>query len=139
VRLSVAELSGRTVRYGYDDLYRLTQESISCSTAALGCGAAAGAVSYQYDATGNRKQLSSTLPAVPATGLLNYDANDRVSTQVFDNNGNTINNGTQNVYDFENRLVQRGNVQITYDGEGSLRDRQWDSIPKVMYRPEQLR
>jgi hypothetical protein len=26
-RLSVAELSGRTVNYGYDDLYRLTSET----------------------------------------------------------------------------------------------------------------
>ena len=28
-RLSVAELSGRTVTYGYDDLYRLTSETIA--------------------------------------------------------------------------------------------------------------
>ena len=28
-RLSVAELSGRTVTYGYDDLYRLTSETVA--------------------------------------------------------------------------------------------------------------
>ena len=100
-RLSVQELSGRTVQYGYDDLYRLTSETIA------GSATQNGTVSYQYDAVGNRKQLNSTLPAVP-TGLLNYDANDRIATQVYDNNGNTVNNGIQNVYDFENRLVQRG-------------------------------
>jgi YD repeat-containing protein len=112
-RLSVSELSGRTVQYTYDDLYRLTSETIAGAAAAQN-----GTVSYQYDAAGNRKQLNSTLPAVP-TGLLNYDANDRIATQVYDNNGNTINNGLQNVYDFENHLVQRGNVQIVYDGDGN--------------------
>jgi len=50
-------------------------------------------------------QLNSTLPAIPASNLLNYDSN-----------GNTIFNGQQNVYDFENRLVQRGGVSIIYDG-----------------------
>ncbi|HET6844863.1 MAG TPA: RHS repeat-associated core domain-containing protein [Candidatus Angelobacter sp.] len=110
-RLSVQELSGRTVQYAYDDLYRLTSETIAGATAQN------GTVSYQYDAVGNRKQLASTVAAIPATGLLNYDANDRLSTQLYDNNGNTVNNGTLNVYDFENRLVRRGNVSIVYDGD----------------------
>ena len=70
-RLSVAELSGRTVAYGYDDLYRLTSENVSGDP-----GGKNGAVSYQYDSVGNRVQRNSTLPAVVATGLLNYDAND---------------------------------------------------------------
>jgi RHS repeat-associated protein len=112
-RLSVQELSGRTVQYAYDDLYRLTSETIAGATAQN------GTVTYQYDAVGNRKQLTSTVAAIPATGLLNYDANDRISTQLYDNNGNTVNNGTQNVYDFENRLVRRGNVTIVYDGDGN--------------------
>jgi len=113
IGLSVQELSGRTVQYAYDDLYRLTSETIA------GAAAQNGTVNYQYDAVGNRKQLTSTVAAIPATGLLNYDANDRLSTQLYDNNGNTVNNGTQNVYDFENRLVRRGNVQIVYDGDGN--------------------
>jgi RHS repeat-associated protein len=112
-RLSVQELSGRTVQYAYDDLYRLTSETIA------GASVQNGTVNYQYDAVGNRKQLTSTVAAIPATGLLNYDANDRISTQLYDNNGNTVNNGTQNVYDFENRLVRRGNVTIVYDGDGN--------------------
>src|SRR6266700_465912 len=102
-RLSMAELSGRTVQYGYDDLYRLTSENIVCGTGTPAC--APGAVSYSYDSVGNRLQLISTLSAVPASGLLNYDANDRTSTDVYDANGNTVFNGQQNVYDFENRLV----------------------------------
>jgi len=112
-RLSVAELSGRTVRYGYDDLYRLASESIS------GAAAQNGIVSYQYDAAGNRLRIDSTVSAIPASGLLNYDANDRTATDVYDNNGNTVNNGIQNVYDFENHLVQRGGVSLVYDGDGN--------------------
>jgi len=41
-RLSVAELSGRTVTYGYDDLYRLTSENVSGDP-----GGKNGVVSYQ--------------------------------------------------------------------------------------------
>ncbi len=113
----MAELSGRTVQYGYDDLYRLTSENIVCGTGTPAC--APGAVSYSYDSVGNRMQLNSTLSAVPASGLLNYDANDRTSTEVYDANGNTTFNGQQNVYDFENRLIQRGGVTIVYDGDGN--------------------
>jgi len=38
---------------------------------------------------------------------------------VFDSNGNTTFNGQQNVYDFENRLVQAGGVNLVYDGDGN--------------------
>jgi hypothetical protein len=49
----------------------LTSETIASEPNAIN-----GAVSYTYDSVGNRKQLTSSLPPVPA-GLLNYDANDR--------------------------------------------------------------
>jgi RHS repeat-associated protein len=112
-RLSVVELSGRNVNYGYDGLYRLTSESIA------GASAQNGNINYQYDPVGNRKQLSSTVSAIPSD-LLNYDANDRLSTDLYDNDGNTINTGgIGNVYDFENHLVQRGNVFVVYDGDGN--------------------
>jgi RHS repeat-associated protein len=113
-RLSVAELSGRSVNYTYDDLYRLTSETIS------GAASQNGAISYQYDSVGNRLQRNSTVPAIPATGLLNYDANDRTSTDPYDANGNLLNAGSgSNVYDFENRLVQSGAVKLVYDGDGN--------------------
>jgi len=79
-----------------------------------------GQVSYTLDNVGNRLQRNSTLPPITATGLLNYDSNDRVSTDSYDANGNTIvNSGQTNVYHFENRLVQRGGVKIVYDGDGN--------------------
>jgi YD repeat-containing protein len=78
----LASVSGRTVNYGYDDLYRLTSETIA------GAASQNGNISYQYDSVGNRHQRNSTLPAIPATGLLNYDANDRTATDPYDPNGN---------------------------------------------------
>jgi RHS repeat-associated protein len=102
------------VNYAYDDLYRLTSETIS------GGASQNGTVGYQYDSVGNRLQRNSTVPAIPATGLLHYDANDRVSTDPYDNNGNLLSAGAgSNVYDFENRLVQAGGVILTYDGDGN--------------------
>jgi hypothetical protein len=71
------------VNYGYDDLYRLTSETIAGDTRGQN-----GHVSYTLDTVGNRLQRTSTVPAVVATGLLNYDPNDRVSTDSFDANGN---------------------------------------------------
>jgi RHS repeat-associated protein/uncharacterized repeat protein (TIGR01451 family) len=114
-RLNVAELSGRTVQYGYDDLYRLTSETLGGDPAGHN-----GAISYTYDAVGNRVSRNSTLPAIPATGLLNYDANDRISTDPYDTNGNLLNGGVgSNRFDFENRLVSAGGVTIVYDGDGN--------------------
>jgi RHS repeat-associated protein len=111
-RLSVAELGTRTVQYSYDALYRLTSETIA------GASGQNGTISYAYDAVGNRLQQNSTVPAVPAS-LLAYDENDRITTQVYDANGNTLSDGFSNVYDFENHLVQRRGVTIVYDGDGN--------------------
>lgn len=112
-KLSVAELSGRQAAYGFDDLYRLTSETIS------GAASQNGSISYQYDAVGNRLALTSTVPAIPS-GVTSYDANDRITTDVYDANGNTIStDGTTNVYDFENHLIQNGGVSIVYDGDGN--------------------
>jgi len=114
-RTSVAEQSGRTVNYSYDDLYRLTNETIASDPSGIN-----GAVNYTYDPVGNRKQMTSTLPGVVA-GLFNYDANDRFTAgDTYDANGNTIaSGGIGNAYDFENHLVQKGGVTIVYDGDGN--------------------
>ena len=116
-RLSVTELSGRTVTYGYDNLYRLTNETIAADPSNIN-----GAVNYTYDPVGNRKQLTSTLAPVPA-GLWNHDANDQLSSDHYDSNGNTrISGGQVYSYDFENHLIQRsgltsstGAITDTYD------------------------
>jgi YD repeat-containing protein len=73
-----------------------------------------------YDAVGNRTQKVSTLPGFPG-GLTNYNANDQLSTDTYDSDGNTmVSNGVGYVYDFENRLVQAGGgISIVYDGDGN--------------------
>ena len=77
-------------------------------------------MSYQYDSVGNRLQRNSTLPAIIATGLLNYDANDRTATDPYDANGNLLNGGVgSNIYDFENHMVAAGGVALVYDGDGN--------------------
>jgi RHS repeat-associated protein len=112
-RTGVTELSGRTVSYGYDNLYRLTSETIANA-------AMSGVVSYTYDAVSNRKQISSTLAAIPASGLLNYDANDRTTTDTYDSDGNIISQaGIADSYDYENHLIQHGYITYQYDGDGN--------------------
>ena len=115
-RTAVTELSGRTVNYSYDNLYRLTSETI-----ANGSGGQNGVISYVYDPVGNRTQMNSTVPAIPA-GNFFYDANDRFTTgDTYDANGNTISSGgVPNAYDFENHLIQKdAGVTIVYDGDGN--------------------
>lgn len=114
-RLSVSELSGRNVHYTYDNIYRLTSETIGSDLAGEN-----GAIGYTYDAVGNRLQRTSTVPAIPA-GLSNYDTNDRLTTDTYDANGNTLlSGGVSRTYDFENRLIEQGsNIQIVYDGDGN--------------------
>ena len=59
-RTAVTELGGRTVNYTYDDLYRLTSESIASDPHSVN-----GSASYGYDAVGNRLNRSSAIAPVP--------------------------------------------------------------------------
>lgn len=57
---------------------------------------------------GNRTQKTFTIPGYPG-GLTNYNANDQLSTDTYDNDGNTTaSNGVGYVYDFENHVIQAG-------------------------------
>jgi RHS repeat-associated protein len=113
-RTSVAELSGRAVAYTYDSLYRLTSESVTSDPSGKD-----GSIVYTLDPVGNRKTLNSTLP--PAGGnTYTYDADDRLGTDQYDGNGNTVlSGGVSDTYDFENHLIQKGSVEIVYDGDGN--------------------
>jgi RHS repeat-associated protein len=63
--------------------------------------------------------MTSTLGAIPA-GLWNYDSNDRLSTDTYDDAGNTVwSAGIENKYDFENHLIQHGEIKVVYDGDGN--------------------
>jgi YD repeat-containing protein len=115
-RTAVTELSGRTVNYTYDDLYRLTNEAIANDPHGVN-----GTVSYGYDLVGNRLNRTSTLAAVPSQSST-YDANDRLTSDNYDNNGNTTSaNSNTYAYDFENHLtsLNAGSAGYVYDGDGN--------------------
>jgi RHS repeat-associated protein len=113
-RLSVAELGSRMATYTYDSTYRLTSETVAGSPAGPN-----GRVSYSYDPAGNRLQTASTLAGITA-GSFTYDADDRLTTDTYDADGNTLSSGgIAGVYDFENHLVRHGSVTMVYDGDGN--------------------
>jgi YD repeat-containing protein len=109
-------LGGRTVNYTYDDLYRLTSESIVNDPHGVN-----GSAGYSYDTVGNRLNRSSSIAPVPSQSST-YDANDRLTSDTYDNNGNTVAaNGNNYTYDFENHLtgLNGGSVRYIYDGDGN--------------------
>ena len=114
-RINVLELSGRNVAYAPDNDYRLTAETITADPASNN-----GAENYTYDAVGNRKTLTSTIPSLPGSMSYSYDANDRASNDTYDANGNTTSSaGISNTYDFENRMLTHGSLSLVYDGDGN--------------------
>src|SRR5208283_2112479 len=118
-RQSATESSGRTLSWSYDGIYRLTNETISLDPRSKN-----GAVTYGLDPVGNRLTESvsqgSNLPGVPS-GTFGYDANDRLATETYDANGNTLTSGSRTfAFDFENGLksMNNGTVTLQYDGDG---------------------
>ncbi len=76
-----------------------------------------GTTSYLYDAVGNRQQL---LVNGTMANTYSYDADDRLGSDSYDADGNTINSlGIGNVYDFENHMITHGTVAMVYDGDGN--------------------
>ncbi len=117
-RLSATELGGRTVTYTYDSLYKLMREAVSGNPNPTNNGA----VDYTYDPVGNRLSRISSLPGV-LSATSNYDANDRVTSDSYDVNGNArTSNGRSYTYDFEDHVkgVNNGAVRLTYDGDGNI-------------------
>ncbi len=52
--------------------------------------------------------------------MISTDINDRLNTDTYDNNGNTISSASiGNAYDFENHMITHGAVAMTYDGDGN--------------------
>src|SRR5271166_905542 len=88
--------------------------------AILSLALAASSLCNSANPVGNRTQKTSTLPGMPG-GLTNYNANDQLSTDTYDANGNTTQSiGLGYAYDFENHLVQAGaGISIVYDGDGN--------------------
>jgi RHS repeat-associated protein len=115
-RTAVTEFGGRMVTYTYDDLYRLTSESIANDPHGVN-----GNISYSYDAVGNRLSRASTVAPVTSQNST-YDANDRLTSDGYDGNGNTTSStGSNYTYDFENHLTSAdgGTIRYLYDGDGN--------------------
>jgi YD repeat-containing protein len=77
-RLTVAELSGRNVAYGYDSLYRLTTETVSADP-----GSHNFTNGFTYDAVGNRDngnvyQIVNSVDSTRSTAFA-YDSLNRIS------------------------------------------------------------
>jgi len=90
------------------------------ATGAAGPTSVAG---YTHDAVGNRLTRSSSVAGLPA-GTYAFDANDRLLSDIYDANGNTIaSENKSDSYDFEDRLVARTetgkNIAVVYDGDGN--------------------
>jgi RHS repeat-associated protein len=101
---------GRTYAWKYDALNRLTNETIS----------ALGSVGYGYDAVGNRTNRASGISGL-ATANSSYSANDWLTSDQYDANGNTTNSASVAYrYDVLNRLVDynHGAVTLGYNGDG---------------------
>ena len=110
-------MTGREATYGYDAASRLTSETITGDPS----GRRNGALTYSLDAVGNRLSRTSTLAALGAQSF-SYDANDELTSDGYDLNGNTTSSGGHTyAYDFENRLVSKdgGAVTVVYDGDGN--------------------
>jgi RHS repeat-associated protein len=122
--------SVRTINriFTYDATYRLTHESLSAS-GPISLPASAN-VGYALDDVGNRlsRTTSGFGPGTLASTASTYDANDRLTSDTYDANGNTKighvpagSAAVNDVYDFEDHLVSRNNgqVTVTYDGDGN--------------------
>jgi RHS repeat-associated protein len=110
--------TGRTVNWSYDNIYRLIDEVITLDPHSRN-----GNAHYDLDPVGNRTQETATLPGL-LPGTFTYDADDRLNTETYDANGNTLTSGGKTFnYDFENRLksMTAGSVTVTlaYDADGN--------------------
>jgi RHS repeat-associated protein len=100
--------TARTYAWNYDALYRMTNEVLS----------GIGNAGYAYDPVGNRTNRNSTISKLPTTSY-NYNTNDWLTTDKYDNNGNTTNSsGNFYQYDALNQVTNVNNtIFITYDGD----------------------
>jgi RHS repeat-associated protein len=102
--------TGRNYAWTYDALYRLRGEIIS----------GLGTVSYGLDSVGNRNSRTSSISVLPNQSF-GYSANDWLTSDTYDSNGNTTGSGGNTFgYNTFNRLTNFGNVvYFGYDGDGN--------------------
>jgi RHS repeat-associated protein len=140
-RRQVVEHNGRTTTYSYDDLYRLTGESVAAGAADP---VPSGAITYDLDKVGNRLNRVSTMAAIVSQLAESYNARDWRAGDSYTANGSTLTSsqllvtpepggggsalnpqlsGTD-TYDFEERLIIRtkpdgSTINVSYDADGN--------------------
>ena len=104
-------VGGTNILYSwqYDNLYRLTNELFNASSNIVN----------GYDVVGNRTSRTSHIGAL-TNQVFSFNTNDWLSTDKYDNNGNTTNSGiVLYQYDVMNHLTNAGGIVMTYDGDGN--------------------
>jgi RHS repeat-associated protein len=124
----------RGYAWNYDALYRLTNETVSVS-------APTGTLGYGYDNVGNRTNRTGSIGTL-GTQTLAYTTNDWLTTDSYDDNGNTTNSGAGSQpyqYDVQNHLTNfnSGQVILVYDGDGN-RVRKITSTTTTLYLVDTL-
>ena len=121
-RTNATEQSGRALAWNYDGIYRLTNETISGDPA--NNNGNNGSATYTLDQVGNRTAASSSFNGFsPIAG--SYNADDQLSSETYDSNGNTTlaANGNSYTYDSENHMTSAtGNgktITMVYDAFGN--------------------
>jgi len=96
----------RTYAWAYDKLYRLTSETVSGASPT-------GSLTYGLDNVGNRTSRSGSLGILGAQSL-SYNTNDWLTTDVYDSDGNTRTNASNQpyLYDYEDRLTNFNNGAV---------------------------
>jgi hypothetical protein len=103
-RTNATEQSGRALAWNYNNIYRLTGETIANDPA--NNNGNNGSATYQLDPEGNRTSASSTFSGFsPVAG--SYNADDQLLSETYDANGNTTlaANGNSYTYDSENHMT----------------------------------
>jgi RHS repeat-associated protein len=117
----------KTTTYDYDDIYRLTGETVTGGAAGTN-----GSINYTLDRVGNRLNRNTAgelQPKLP-TSTSSFNARDWLNSDGYDPNGNTLTSllnsvSIPDVYDFEDRLIIRhkpdgSTVNLSYDADGIL-------------------
>jgi hypothetical protein len=74
------------------------------------------------------------------SGGFGYDADDRLTTDSYDANGNTIGSGGLTYsYDFENHLIQQGGATFVYDGDGNRVEKIAGGVTTSIWRAKSIR
>jgi RHS repeat-associated protein len=115
---SASESTGRAVSWSYDGIYRLTNETITGDSEQNN-----GSATYSLDPVGNRLSVSTSLTGL-TSGVFSYNADDEVSSETYDANGNATQVGAKSfTYDSGNHMMSMTtagtSVNMIYDGDGN--------------------